>query len=85
MAVPQRKDTPIDQVLKLVDQLSQDEMALLRQKLNMRIWGQKWDQLVESIDKRNQGKPPMSEEEIMAEVLAAREEMKADRANQSSP
>ena len=36
--------------------------------------------MFKELDEQNEGTPPLPEEEIMAEVKAAREEMKAERA-----
>jgi hypothetical protein len=84
--VAQRKpeeQRPLNQVLKLVDQLTPDELAQVRQKLDAKSWGQEWRQLVKDVEGDNKGLPPLSDEEIMAEVKAVREEMKAERARKS--
>jgi hypothetical protein len=79
---PEEKVT-VDQVLKLVDQLSPEEQGKLRHKL-AESWSMEWRALLKEVDEQNKGTPPLSEEEIMAEVKDVREEMKAERARQSS-
>ncbi len=72
----------LDEVLKLVDQLSPGEQEQLRQNLNTRTWGQRWQELAEKIQARFEaaGTPVPSEEEVIAEVRAVRAERKARRA-----
>lgn len=81
---PEEKMT-LDQVLKLVDQLSTDEQEQVRKKLSNRSWGQRFQHLCDKVEATRvaKGLPRLSEEEIMAEVKAVREEMKAERAHQS--
>ncbi|MEZ4536971.1 MAG: hypothetical protein R3D26_18540 [Cyanobacteriota/Melainabacteria group bacterium] len=86
MAQPQPEERiTLDQVLKLVDKLSPEEQEQLRKKLSNKTWGQQFRQLAEDIerDRIAKGLPRLSEEEIMAEVKAVREEMKAERVRQS--
>ncbi len=75
----------LDQVLRLVDQLSSDEQEKVRKKLSGRSWGQRFQQLCNTVEavRVARGLPRLSEEEIMAEVKGVRDEMKAERANQS--
>jgi len=80
MAMPNPERTPIEQLLKLVDELSRDELAQLRQKIDSKDWSTKWHDLFAEVDEQNRDLPPLSEEEIAAEVDAVREEMKANRA-----
>lgn len=77
MALFKRKQPPVDQVLKLVDQLSAAELAIVRKKVNAKDWNARWRALFAEIDERNKNLPPLSEEEIAAEVDAARKEMRA--------
>jgi len=79
---PEEKVT-VDQLLKLVGQLSPEEQGKLRRKLD-ESWSTEWRTLFKELDEQNEGTPPLPEEEIMAEVKAAREEMKAERARKSS-
>jgi hypothetical protein len=72
---PKEKVT-VDQVLNLVDQLSPEEQGKLRHKLD-ESWSTEWRTLFKELDEQNKDTPPLSEEEIMAEV-------KAERARQSS-
>lgn len=82
---PEDKVT-VAQILKLVDKLSSDEQEQIRKKLSTRSWGQRFQQLCDKVEATRLAKnlPHLSEEEIMAEVKVVREEMKAERANQSS-
>lgn len=84
MAMPKPKKPSISQLLKLVDQLSPAEVIALRNKLDNKTWGNELEALFSRIDKRNKALPPLSEEEILAEVNAIREELKAERAQSSS-
>jgi len=72
---PEEKVT-VDQLLKLVNQLSPEEQGKLRHKLD-ESWSAEWRALIKEVDEQNKDTQPLSEEEIMAEVKAAREEMKA--------
>jgi hypothetical protein len=78
---PDEKVT-VDQVLKLVDQLSPEDQGKLRHKLD-ESWSAEWRALLKEVDDQNKGTEPLSEEEILAEVKAVRDEMKAERARQS--
>jgi len=71
----------LDQVLRLVEQLPAEEQEQLRLKLNGKAWGEEWDRLSQKIqDKfRADAVPIPTEEEIMNEVKAARNERKAKR------
>jgi hypothetical protein len=77
------KNNALDRVLKLVDQLTPEEQGKLRHKLD-ESWSAEWRALLKEVDEQNKGTPLVSEEEIEAEVKAVREEMKAERARQSS-
>ena len=80
MALPERKTTTYAQVLKLVEQLSPDELTKLRTEIDSKSWNTRWEALFTEVDEQNKNLPPLSDEEIAAEVDAAREEMKAKRA-----
>lgn len=73
----------VDQVLRLVDQLSPEEQGKLRHKLD-ESWSAEWRALLKEVDEQNKATLPLSEEEIMAELRDARQEMKAERARKSS-
>ncbi len=73
----------LDQVLKLVDKLSLEDQEQLRRTLSNKNWGKEWHQLIKDVEEDNRREPPLSDDEIMAEVKAVREEMKAERAQQS--
>jgi hypothetical protein len=78
------EQSPLDQVLKLVDTLSLDEQKQLRLMLNAKAWGEKWDQLVKDVAEDNKDLPPISEEEIYAEFTEHRREQRTKRAQSSS-
>jgi hypothetical protein len=80
---PDTNDT-LNQVMKLVEQLSPEQYAELRRKLDAKSWGQEWRELVKDVENDNQGEPALSDEEILAEVKAVRTEMMAERARKSS-
>ena len=81
---PKPEKKPIDQMLKLVDKLTPEELAELRSKLDAKAWGEEWRQLIKDVNKDNKGQPNLSDKEILAEVKAVRKEMKAERAQKSS-
>lgn len=78
---PEEKVT-LTQVLRLVDQLSPEDQAELRRKLDQ-SWSEQWDQLASRIQERCKDMPPLTDEEIMAEVKIVREQRKAKRAEGS--
>lgn len=72
----QPKKVSVDQVLKLVEQLSPSERGELRTKLDA-SWGERWDSLVERVEERNKGLPQLTEDEIYAEFTEHRREQRA--------
>jgi len=75
----QQKKVSVDQVLKLVEQLTPSEQGELRNKLDT-SWGERWDSLVARVDDRNKGLPQLTEEEIYAEFTEHRREQRAKSA-----
>lgn len=85
MAQPQPEERiTLDQVLKLVDKLSPEEQEQLRKSLSDKY--KRFQQLCDKVEANRiaKGLPRLTEDEIVAEVRAIREEMKAERADQSS-
>jgi len=80
---PEEKVT-LNQVLKLVDQLTAEERNELRRQLDDKTWGEDWRALCSEVDEQNKGLAPLSEEEIVAEMKAIRKELKAERAQGSN-
>jgi hypothetical protein len=79
MGLPKRKEVPpYDQVVKLVEQLPSEEQEQLRQKLNSKTWGDRWDELSSKIRARfaADDTPIPTDDEIVAEVRAVREARK---------
>jgi len=74
----------LEQVLTLVDKLPITEQEQLRKNLSNRTWGQRWRQLVKDVEEDNKGLPALSEEEIIAEMKAIKEEIRAERAKGSN-
>ena len=58
----------IDQVLKLVDKLSAEERQELYRKLDLKSWGERWRALCSKVDEQNKDLPPLTEDEIVAEM-----------------
>jgi hypothetical protein len=85
MATPNPNRASLDQVLKLVDQLSPNELAQLRQKIDSKSWSSEWQQLQDEIEQNRiaKGLPPLSEEEIYAEFTEHRREQREKRAQSS--
>lgn len=81
MAQPKKK-VSVEQVLKLVEQLSPTEKGELRNKLDA-SWSERWDALAKRVQDRNQGLPPLTEEEIYAEFTEHRREQRVKRAQSS--
>ncbi len=82
MSQPKKK-VSVDQVLKLVEQLTPSEMGELRNKLDA-SWGDHWDSLVARVEEHNKGFPPLTEEEIYAEFTEHRREQRAKGAESSN-
>ncbi len=84
MAQPKPRKASLDQVLSLVEQLSSEDRESLRLKLSTKSWGERWDALVKKVREQSKGLPPLSEEEIVAEMKAIRREVWAERAQDNS-
>jgi len=54
----------IEQVLKLVAQLSPDELVELRRRLDAKSWGKEWSALCREVDEQSKNLPPISEQEV---------------------
>ena len=65
MGLPKRKIPPVDQALKIIDQLSSKDLSRVRKKVE-------WRSLVAELDKQNKHLPPLSDKEIAAEVNTTR-------------
>ena len=74
----------LEQVLTLVDKLPPTEQEKLRKNLSNRTWGQRWRQLVKDVEEDSKGLPALSEEEIVAEMKAIKDEVRAERAKGSN-
>jgi len=70
----------MEQVLKLVAQLSPDELVELGRRLNAKSWGIEWRALCGEVDEQSKDLPPISEEEVAQEMRSIKEELKAERA-----
>jgi hypothetical protein len=73
-----------DQVFKLVEQLSSEEQERLRLRLNSKSRTQRWQALFNKVQDQSKDLPALSDEEIVADLKEIREELKAERARQSS-
>lgn len=82
MAFSDSPKMTLDQVLRLVDQLSADEQEQLRLMLNGKAWGAEWERLSQEIQTKFQADslPVPTEEEVMAEIKAVRNQRKTERA-----
>jgi hypothetical protein len=69
-------NSALNQVLRLVEELSPEQREELRLKLNCKSWGERWETLSERIKARFQadGLPVPTDEEIVADVKAVRNE-----------
>ena len=81
MAQRQPEDNvTLDQVLKLVNQLPADEQEKLRAKLNSKSKAERWQALFTKVESQSKELPLLSDQEILADCKAIREELKAERA-----
>lgn len=76
------KKVSLVQVMGLVNQLSPEEQGELRRQLD-ESWKEQWDKLTAKIRERSETMPPLTDEEIIAEVKAVRKERLARRAEGS--
>lgn len=76
----QNDKVTLDQVLKLVHQLPADEQEKLRGKLNSKSKAERWQALFNKVQSQSKELPVLSDQEILADVKAIREELKAERA-----
>lgn len=81
-----QEKTTVDQILNLAQTLSPDELVELQCRLDASTWGDQWDQLSAKIQARfaAAGEPIPTEEEVLAEVKAVREERKERRVQGSN-
>jgi hypothetical protein len=86
MTHPKPGKMSFEQVLLLVEQLPASEQEQLRLRLNGNAWGHDWDALSNRIQAKFQaeGDPIPTEEEVVAEVKAARIQRKKQRAEGSN-
>jgi arsenate reductase-like glutaredoxin family protein len=74
--IPDPKNTMIE-VLKLVEQLSPEELLELRQQLDSKTWGERFRQLVKDVAEDTKDQPALTDEEIAQEVIDYRKEKSA--------
>lgn len=73
---PEEKPT-IEQVLKLVARLTNEEQERLRAKLNSKSKTERWNALYSKVQTQGKDLPPISDEEITADLKEIRQELKA--------
>lgn len=80
-----QEDTYLNQALQIVPHLSPEERKVLRQQLDDKTWGERWDELSNTIRARfiADGTLIPTDDEILADVKAVRKEQK-DRLAQGS-
>ena len=61
---PKPNKKPLSQILKLVGQLSAEELLELRSQLDSRTWGERFKQLVKDVAEDSKDIPPLTDEEI---------------------
>jgi hypothetical protein len=67
-------------VLHLLSQLPADEQEKLRAKLNSKSKAERWQALFSKVQGQSKDLPPLSDQDILADVKAIREELKAQGA-----
>ena len=70
----------VNQVLQLVDKLSADQREELYRRLDLKIWGENWRALCNKVDRQTKDMPPLSDEDVVMELKAARDELRDGRA-----
>jgi len=75
----QPEKASVDQVLKLIEQLSPTEQGELRNKLES-SWGERWDSLVARVEERSKALLQLTEEEIYAEFTQHRRKQRSNSA-----
>ena len=70
----------VEKILRLVELLSPAEVEELRRELGSKTWGDRFRQLVQDVAKDNEGKEPLTDEEIADEVFKYRREKRAQGA-----
>ncbi len=84
MAQPQpQEQLTLDQVLRLVDKLTPEEQEQVRARLNSRSKIGRWQALFSKVQSRCKNLPPITDEDIVADMKEIREELKAEGASQS--
>jgi hypothetical protein len=77
MAQPQPEErTTLDQVLKLVDKLTPEEQEQVRVRLNSKSKAERWQALFDRVQTRCMNLPPLTDEDIIADMKEIREELK---------
>lgn len=71
--------TPVEQVLKLIDGLSDNDLDEVRRKLFNKEWSKRWDALVAKVEAETKG-PQLTEDEVADELTAYRREQREKRA-----
>lgn len=84
MSQQAKKKPKMEQILKLVSELSLDEQVELWRKLDAQTWGERWDNLLRRVQERRRGLPCLTEDEIVSEMKAVRREIWAERAQSGS-
>jgi hypothetical protein len=77
---------PLDEVLKLVDELSSEEREELSRRLDGKSWGDRWRRLEQEIEQNRitKGLSSITEEEVYAEFREHRRKQKAEGAQARS-
>lgn len=76
--------TSFDQVLRLIDQLTREDQERLRVKLNSKSKTERWQALFSKVQDQSKDLSVLSDEEIVSDLKEIREELRAERARQSS-
>ncbi|CAN5715482.1 hypothetical protein BH10CYA1_BH10CYA1_64250 [soil metagenome] len=74
----------VDQLIQLVDKLSPADREELYRRLDLKSWGEKWHALCAKVDAQGKDLPPLSEQQVFADMKEIREELKAERAHGNS-
>ena len=74
----------VNQLLKLVDKLSPEDRQEFYRRLDLKSWAEKWRSLCAKVDAQGKHLPPLTEQEVFAEMKEIREELKAERAQGSN-
>ncbi len=74
MALHKQEEPSYEKIVGFINSLPLEKQEELRRTLNKKTWGQRWQNLCDRVQENSKGLPPLSDDEINAEIKAARRE-----------